>query len=133
MLEIDASAFAGCTALAYIEMQPNGAFGAENGILYIINGGERTEYVVPAALVQMPDAPADGEAPGDDGTGGAAEEPEITPPPVEEPADGGIDNAAAPAATPEPPPASVESPAAAADAPAVDSPPPEEAYDPSGA
>lgn len=45
----------------------------------------------------------------------------------------GIDNAAAPAATPEPPPASVESPAAAADAPAVDSPPPEETYDPSGA
>ena len=44
----------------------------------------------------------------------------------------GIDNAAAPAATPEPPPASVES-TAAADAPAVDSPPPEEAYDPSGA
>ena len=133
MLEIDASAFAGCTALAYIEMQPNGAFGAENGILYIINGGERTEYVVPAALGQTPDAPSDGEVPGDDGTGGAAEEPEITPPPVEEPADGGIDNAAAPAATPEPPPASVESPAAAADAPAVDSPPPEEAYDPSGA
>ena len=133
MLEIDASAFAGCTALAYIEMQPNGAFGAENGILYIINGGERTEYVVPAALGQTPDAPSDGEAPGDDGTGGAAEEPEITPPPVEEPADGGIDNTAAPAATPEPPPASVESPAAAADAPAVDSPPPEEAYEPSGA
>lgn len=48
-------------------------------------------------------------------------------------ADGGIDNAAAPAATPEPPPASVESPAAAADAPAVDSTPPEETYDPSGA
>lgn len=133
MLEIDASAFAGCTALAYIEMQPNGAFGAENGILYIINGGERTEYVVPAALGQTQDAPSDGEAPGDDGTGGAAEEPEITPPPVEEPADGGIDNAAAPAATPEPPPAAVESPAAAADAPAVDSPPPEETYDPSGA